>query len=66
MDFVADLGVTFVADWTFLVGRVVSNGQDWYWLSSDIVGVNSTGFFAAKFIYGFALGIGCTANKLCG
>ena len=34
----ADLGVAFVADWVFLVGRVVSNGQDWYWLSSDIVG----------------------------
>ena len=26
MDFVADLGVAFVADWVFLVGRVMGNG----------------------------------------
>ena len=28
VDFVADLGEAFVADWLFLVGRVVGNGQD--------------------------------------
>jgi len=28
VDFVTDLGVNFVADWVFLVGRVVGNGQD--------------------------------------
>ena len=37
VDFVTDLGVNFVADWVFLVGRVVGNGQDWYWMSNDIV-----------------------------
>ena len=38
VDFVADLGVAFVVDWVFLVGRVTGNGQDWYYLSSDTVG----------------------------
>ena len=38
VDFVADLGVAFKDDWAFLVGRVVSNGKDWYLLSIDIVG----------------------------
>ena len=28
VDFMANLGVTFVADWVFLVGRVVGNGKD--------------------------------------
>ena len=28
MDFVVGLGVTFVVDWVFFIGRVVGNGQD--------------------------------------
>ena len=28
VDFVASLGVAFVVDWVFFIGRVVGNGQD--------------------------------------
>ena len=34
----ANLGVAFVDDWVFLVGRVVSTRKDRYCLSIDIVG----------------------------
>ena len=38
VDFVANLGVAFVANWVALVGRVVGNGLDYCWMSSDISG----------------------------
>ena len=34
----ANLGVAFVANWVALVGRVVGNGLDYCWMSSDISG----------------------------